>query len=162
MTTGPPRAPSHEPELVTVQILGVPLALLERARQHHDSLEREFRLLTLSGPEDRAHVTSRLLDLVREVSEPAAAIGAAQADAVDAAYARGERTVDLAVPVPAAAAGACRRLDTLFAEADEFCGRGDLLNVATPPDCVELRHWYLGQFVAQIEGAPPTPWRDPA
>ena len=30
--------------------------LLERARQHHDSLEREFRLLTLSRPEDRAHV----------------------------------------------------------------------------------------------------------
>jgi hypothetical protein len=161
VTVGPPPAPSHEPELVTVQLLGVPLALLERARQHHDSLEREFRLLTLSRPEDRAHVTSRLLDLVREVSEPAAAIGAAQADAVNAAYARGETTVDLAVPVPPAAAGACRRLGSLFAEADEFCRRGDLLNVATPPDCVELRHWYLGQFVAQIEGAPPTPWRGP-
>lgn len=162
MTAGPVRAPSREPELVTVRLLGVPLELLERARRHHDSLEREFQLVTLSRPEDRAHVTSRLLDLVREVSEPAAAIGAAQADAVDAAYARGDTTIDLAVPVPPAAAGACRRLGALLDEADEFCRRGDLLNVATPPDCVELRHWYLGQFVAQIEGAPPTPWGDPA
>ena len=161
MSGGQPPAPSREPELVTVQLLGVPLELLERARQHHESLEREFRLLTLSRPEDRAHVTSRLLDLVREVSEPAAAFGAAQADAVDAAYTQGETTIDLAVPVPAAAADACRRLGALLDEADEFCRRGDLLNVATPPDCVELRHWYLGQFVAQIEGAPPTPWGDP-
>lgn len=162
MTGGPAPTLSRQPELVTVRLLGVPLELLERARQHHESLERELRLLTLSRPEDRAHVTSRLLDLVRQVSEPAAAIAAAQAAAVDAASARGETTIDLAVPVPPAAAGACRRLGALLDEADEYSRRGDLLNVATPPDCVELRHWYLGQFVAQIEGAPPTPWGDPA
>ena len=159
MTTDSPRP---EPEVVTVQLLGMPLALLERTRAHQASLEREFRLVTFSRPEDRSHVTTRLLDLVRELGEQAGTIGREQADVVDAAWQRGETTIDLAVPVPPAAAGACRRLGTLLDEADEFCRRGDLLNVATPAECVELRRWYLGQVVAQIAGAPPTPWREPS
>jgi hypothetical protein len=145
---------------VAVQLLGVPVALLERTRQHQASLEREFRLVTLSQPEDRSHVTTRLLELVRGVAEPAGAIGRAQSDAVDAAWDRGERTIDLVVRVPPSAAAACRRLGTLLDEADDFCRRGDLLNLATPDEC-ELRRWYLEQFIAQIGGAPPTPWRDP-
>jgi hypothetical protein len=156
VSANPPR---RDAGAVPVRILEMPLALLERTRQHQASLEREFRLLTLSTPEDRSHVTARLLDLVRELNEQAGTIGVEQAEAVDAAWARGEATIDLTVPVPPAAAGACRRLVRLLDEADEFCQRGDLLNVATPADCVELRRWYLGEFIAQIGGAPPTPWR---
>ena len=152
--------PSAEPDLVTVQLLGMPLALVDRTRAHQASLQREFSLVALSGPDDRSHVTNRLLDLVRELRAQAGAIGREQADAIDAAWERGDTTIDLTVAVPPVAAGACRRLDRLLDEADEFCRRGDLLNVATPPDCAALRRWYLGQFVAQIGGAPPTPWRD--
>jgi hypothetical protein len=44
-------------------------------------------------------------------------------------------------------------------EADEFCRQGKhLLTLATPPDLRRYRQWFLGEFVAQIGGRPPTPW----
>jgi hypothetical protein len=157
--TGPEAAPdAGGGELVTVRFLGVPLDLLGRARQHQDSLEREFRLITLGRPEVHAHVTARLLDLVQELTERFAAIGREWREQIEGAQARGGRTVDLVASVPPAAAGASRRLTTLLDEADDFCRSGELLNLATPADCVELRRWYLGEYVAQIGGAAPTPW----
>ena len=147
-------------ELVAVRILGLPLDLLGRARQHQDSLEREFRLITLARPEERTHVTARLLNVIEELTERFGATGREWREQIEAAQARADRTIDLVAWVPPAAAGASRRLAALLAEADDFCRRGDLLNLATPPDCVELRRWYLGEFVAQVGGADPTPWSD--
>ena len=47
-------------------------------------------------------------------------------------------------------------------EADESCTRGDhLLTLATPEE-LRFRCWFIGEFVAQINGAPPTPWPDVA
>jgi hypothetical protein len=159
--SGPEPAPNGaRGDLVAVRILGLPLDLLGRARQHQDSLEREFRLITLARPEERSHVTARLLDLVEELTEQFAATGREWREQIEGALARRDPAIDLVAWVPPAAAGASRRLAALLAEADDFCRRGDLLNLATPPDCVELRRWYLGEFVAQIDGAPPTPWSE--
>jgi hypothetical protein len=147
-------------ELVAVHILGLPLDVLRRARQHQDSLEREFRLIGLAQPEDRTHVTARLLRLVGDLTEQFAATGREWREQIEAAQARGERAIDLVAWVPPAAAAASRRLAALLEEADDFCRRGDLLTVATPPESVDLRRWYLGEFVAQIGGAAPTPWSE--
>jgi hypothetical protein len=32
--------------------------------------------------------------------------------------------------------------------------------LATSADCVAYRNWYLGQVIAQIQGAAPTAWTD--
>ena len=56
----------------------------------------------------------------------------------------------------------CRvELRSTLAEADEFCRRGELLTLATPPEYVAFREWFLGEIVRQLEGKPPTPWRQP-
>jgi hypothetical protein len=46
-------------------------------------------------------------------------------------------------------------------EVDEFCRQGKhLLTLATPPELVAYRRWYLGEFIAQLAGRPATPWPD--
>ena len=60
--------------------------------------------------------------------------------------------------MPAALAAAARRLRTLLDEADAFCRAGDLLTLATQPEGVAFRHWYLDEFQRQIDGRPPRPW----
>ena len=76
------------------------------------------------------------------------------------ALARDEETVDLVYAVPPEAADAAIRLGTLLDEADEFCRAGELLTLATVPEGVAFRRWFLGEFVSQIGGRPPRPWAD--
>jgi hypothetical protein len=61
--------------------------------------------------------------------------------------------------VPEAAASAITHLGDIFDEADDYCRAGEhLLSLATPPESLEFRRWFLGEFVNQIAGAAPTPW----
>ena len=46
-------------------------------------------------------------------------------------------------------------LPRTLAEADEFCRRGELLTLATPPEYVAFREWFLGEIVRQLDGQPP-------
>ncbi|HEU0129553.1 MAG TPA: hypothetical protein VFQ85_01000 [Mycobacteriales bacterium] len=148
-------------DLREVRLLGVPLALMARSTEHHEELMREFQLLALEPPRTTGDhpVPHRLIDLVGEVTLAYAGL----ADAADAeraaAHARGDAAVDLVFRVPADVSGACARLSRMLEEADEFCRAGEqLLTLATPPDAAALRHWYLGEFVAQVGGERPTPW----
>ena len=140
-----------------VRLLGFPLDVHQRATEHHEELMREFRLLTLDTP-SAADVPKRLVDLIAELTQAYGGVSQVADAERDAALARGDATVDLTYTVPAGAAEACRRLDVMLDEADEFC-RGDrLLTLATPPESLAFRKWYLGEFVAQLDGAAPTPW----
>jgi hypothetical protein len=144
-----------------VRLIGVPLALMERSSEHHQELTREFQLLAIDPPTSTPghEVPQRLLDLIAELTGSYAGLSDAADAEREAALARGEASIDLDFQVPPAVAEACLRLDRMFDDADEFCRAGDrLLTLATPSDLAALRHWYLGEFVAQIAGAAPTPW----
>ena len=40
-------------------------------------------------------------------------------------------------------------------EADDYCRQGEhLLTLASPPDCIAYREWYLGQVVGQLGRRP--------
>lgn len=43
-------------------------------------------------------------------------------------------------------------------ETDEWCKRGELLTLASPPDQRALRRWFFGEIERQVRGAPPLPW----
>ena len=46
-------------------------------------------------------------------------------------------------------------------EADAYCREGaHLLTVATPPEELRFRRWFISEFVVQVGGAAPTPWPD--
>ncbi len=147
-----------ETDVVDVRLLGFPLDLYRKAKEHHDELMRELALLALDD-DPSTDVPRRLVELIAALRSRYARFTTG-ADAVrDEAMNRGEAAVDLTYRIPVQARTAVLDLAAMLDEADEFCRRGEhLLTLASPPDARAFRRWFLGEFVAQIDGADPTPW----
>lgn len=151
-------AETAETELVRVALVGLPVPLAARAQEHFDELSREFFLMTSSGAQHH-RVPVRLLELVEQLTSQYGGFTSEQSAALDRAIRDGVPTLDLEYRVPAAAAAGTAQLAELLDEVDDYCRAGEhLLTLETPPECVEYRRWYLGQFVDQIAGRPPVPW----
>lgn len=148
-------------DLVEIRILGFPLDVWARSSEHFAGLQREFALLSMPGGHG-PEVPQRLLDLVASLTDRFATLTAASNDLRDAAAARGDESVaELVYQVPAAVAEASLELARMLDLADEFCRDGDLLlTLATPPESLAFRRWFLGEFVAQANGMAPLPWPD--
>lgn len=141
--------------LVTVRILRLPLDVYARASEHSDELLREFALIR---EENSDHVPSRLLALIEELNARFGGFTEAATLALQAALDRGDAHIDLSYEVPPDAGAAARRLGALLDEADEFCRSGDLLTLATLPESLAFRRWFLEEFALQVDGRPPRPW----
>lgn len=141
--------------LFSVRILGLPLDVYQRASEHSDELLREFALVR---EDDSDHVPARLLALIDELNARFGAFTEGPRSTLQDALARGDRTIDLQYEVPAEAADAAIRLGALLDEADDFCRSGDLLTLATVPEGLAFRRWFLDEFVSQIGGRSPRPW----
>ena len=148
--------------VVRVRLLDVPVSLMLRANQHQQELVREFTLIDLSDDGAKQDVPLRLLDVVERDSRDFSALSARIWEELAEAMERGDRLIDMEIELPSSARAAAQDLLATLAEADEFCGRGDLLTLATPPDLVAFREWFLGEVVHQIDGSSPNPWRDAA
>ena len=133
----------------------MPLAVMQRSSEHSDELLREFALIREEGSD---HVPARLLALVEELRARFGSFSEGALQAMQDAVERGDETIDLHYEVPPAVGAAARQLGDLLEEADEFCRAGDLLTLATHPEGVAFRRWYLGEFQRQIDGQPPRPW----
>lgn len=150
-------------DLVEVSILRLPVGLWQRAQEHSDALMREFALMAADpqAAADERHVPRRLLELMRELEAGYAGFTGEQETQLADAMARALPEVDLQYRVPGDAGLAARRLGELLAEADRYCSAGQhLLTLASPPDVVRLREWFLGQFVDQPQGRPAVAWPD--
>ncbi len=156
-----PAASGPPSDVVRVQLLGVPVRVLAAAREHHDNVMREFRLLALSGGLDAGSAPARLVELTRVLGVQYGASQARPDAVVDDALDRGDDTVDLAYDVPAQVAAQAQVLDALMAEADEYCSTEQLLTVQRSPTIAEFGAWYLQQFVHQCAGGAATPWQGP-
>ena len=147
-------------ELVEVRLIGVPLEIWQRAQEHTDGLLREFALI-VQDAEAMAATPGRLLALVQELRAGYGEFSDAQRLQMEAALERGEADIDLTYHVPPAVAGAAEGLGEMLDEADEYCRQGEhLLTLATPPDGLRFRRWFVGEFGNQVGGAPPVPWSE--
>jgi hypothetical protein len=152
---------------VTIRIVGVPISVYLLSSEHGDELMREFALIaagtgaggTGSG-DGEATVPVRLTVVVEELRGRFSGFTFRPQSELAAAAARGDAAVDVVYTVPPAAAQAAAELAVLLDEADEFCRSGDLLTLATPPEALAFRRWFLDEFVRQAAGAPPTPWSE--
>ncbi|GAA4985265.1 hypothetical protein [Kineococcus glutinatus] len=150
--------------LVRVELRGVPLRERARYLQHTEELVREMTLIRIGAAQDaeqgaRSPLPHRLLELAAEVQATVGPFLAQPADEADAAAARGERSVDVTVPVPLAAAPLVERVAAVLDEAEEFCRQGRyLLTLAAPADVLAYRAWLLGEFRRQMAGEAPLPW----
>lgn len=143
-------------------LIGVPLKLQMASSEHQDGLRREFRMLVEQGQADPSNsVPGRLIALAANLDRRFQAFAAAGREAMDAAVARGESSIDLKFEVPAAIGPAAEEFGSMLEEADEYCSAGEhLLTLCTPPEIVEYRHWALQELINQPKGAKPVPWPD--
>jgi anti-anti-sigma factor len=154
-TAGGPPAGSFR-----VELLGVPVALHDRTRVHHEALQRELDVMRAGTPADS--VPARLVAMMGELADRYRGLNPHVLTELRLAAARGDEHVDLRVEVPDQAAAAVARLGQLLAEADEFCRSGELVTLVTPPDVLAYREWFLAEFARQHAGEPPTRWADPS
>jgi len=153
-------APATPGETVQVRILGMPVRVWVSSSERHQDLVREFTLMQF-GHEGGQSVPSRLLDLSEQLTGKYSGLTEANNARRDAALAAGEDQIDLEYHVPVEVREPCITLLDLLDEADEYCRADQLLTLATPPTQVAFRRWYLGEFIAQIDGLPPQPWTGP-
>ena len=146
-------------EVVEVALRGLPVEVHRRTAEHSDELQREFALLR-AGSDDRDSVPARLLILVEELGSRYQGFTENTRQELLDAMDQGAESIDLVYRVPREIRDATIHLGDLLDEADEFCRAGDLLTLATPPDALAYRRWFLSEFVRQIDGHPPTPWAE--
>lgn len=154
------------PERVTVHLLELPVPLAASVQEHFDGLLREFALMQSGAASDaeaghdERHVPRRLTQLVDTLTTQFAGVDDLPRERLEEAIARGDAQMDDHVlELPPEAGPASQALGDLLDEADDYCRRGQhLLTLATPPDCLAYRRWYLSEIIGQLEGRPPVPW----
>ncbi len=137
------------------------MRLLLAAREHHDGDMREFRLLALSAADTRHDLPARLVTLTQILGQRFGAARQRQDREIDEADARGADTVDVSYDVPSTLARAVAVMDDLMTEADALCASESLMSLERPPLLREFGQWYVGEFIRQSAGAPPTRWAGP-
>ena len=148
-----------------VRLLQVPIAVHARAQEHNAELMREMYLIAQQRHHEAEEsgtvkeLPARLVELVEALTGEFAALTTAQDRLLDDAIAQGVPEIDVTYQIPVAASPAAQQLGSMLDAADDFCRAGQhLLTLATPPELVRYRRWYVGEFVAQLADGPATPW----
>jgi hypothetical protein len=141
----------------SVTLLDFPLQVGKRARQHRESLFREFAIIASGGGDD-ADVPKRLLEIARLHEERYGGLNPEADDAVDAAIAAGDEHMNVVVRVPDRIRQDTIDLAPLLLEVDAYCRNGDLLTLAPGDEIRAFWFWFLREFVRQLDGEPPTSW----
>lgn len=145
-----PELGREEPEGTPVRLIGMPTTLWYAARQHHDALLRELALFHARDPETDA--TMSLADQARRT------LSRAVEQAVE--QAAGQPVLNLELAVPPEEAPAFAAIQDLLDEAETLASQAQLLIRPGLPEIIAVRDWACGQVLAQLAGAPATPWSD--
>ncbi len=81
-------------------------------------------------------------------------------DDISAALEEGSDTIDLELVVPPEARATARLFLQTMDETDEWCERGTLLTLASPPEHRALRRWFFGEIERQAGGEAPRSWAE--
>lgn len=152
-----------EVDVVPVVLVRIPVAVWARTQEHTDELLREFTLVAAQlrerpGAQD---VPVRLVELVEQMTQRYGGLNIDQENRLADAAAAGVPELDLTYWVPPDAIEVVKALGDILDEADAYCLEGaHLLTLATPPDLIRFRHWFLDEFTNQLRGAGPSLYAD--
>jgi hypothetical protein len=149
--------------LLEVRIVQIPVPVWARAQEHGDELLREFALIAEQLRSEGSHsdVPVRLTELVAALTTRYGSLNADQEAQLADAARRGVPEIDLTFEAPAHVVDDVIALCDMLDDADVYCRAGKhLLTLASPPELVRFRNWYLGEFVRQLAGERPMPWPD--
>jgi hypothetical protein len=137
--------------VVEVVLHGMPTALWLAAREHHNTLMREFSLHEQALQDSPGRVPADLVAADRARSLVLAALRAAGPSP----------RVDLRLAVRPEQARWFEALRDVLDRAEHLARTGALLAPPGPPPIVAVRHWACGQVLDQLRGAAPVAWSGP-
>lgn len=148
-----PDDPSDEPATPTVEVVlrSMPAPLWLSAREHHNTLMREFSLHEQAVRDTPGQVPASLVDADRARSLVLAALRATS----------GGPSLDLVLAVRLEQVRWFEALRDVLDQAERLAVSGALLAPPGPPEIVAVRRWAAGQVIAQLHGAAPTAWTGP-
>ncbi len=151
------------PEAVVdeIHLIGVPVEKWARWHSHHDTIRRELEVLLTTERVDLP--LERMKTYVDVLGRRVGDFYAPLMQGLRGALHSGTTIVDLKVEVRQESASEALELDSLLDEINHFCrdeASLSLVTVATPPDLVSFRKWFLGEFAKQARGGPPLSWPD--
>lgn len=158
---GPADGPEVEVEPqdpVLIRVLGLPTQAYLDFRHHYQEIRRELSLLALAS--EASYPIARHLSELFGLFEHEFKLGSGSA-AVTAAVASAVSTVDVDVVVDRSTLPTVAQMIDTLELADAFCRSEQLLSVASSPAQRDFTRWYLGEFIRQGRGRPPTPWSGP-
>jgi anti-sigma regulatory factor (Ser/Thr protein kinase) len=147
----PPASPGGGQGTRTVRFPAVPVDGYLALQAHNDALFRELELISIELETGAAgRVASPVAELVDQLYWRFRGQRDSYRDAVAAAQARGQRTVDLETTAsPSGASPAVGYLE-LLERADELCCSGVLLTPEPSAEVKALRRWFVEEMVAQL------------
>jgi GAF domain-containing protein/anti-sigma regulatory factor (Ser/Thr protein kinase) len=156
------RPDRDESQEVSVRLLGIPVALLQKSSEEYEALFRELRLMkerTTSSPVT-AHLPERLGVLVSQIGTRFNGLGPGMDDLWQTAVDNQVEFFDWTLDLPQSAVVAVEFYDTLLDEADEFGLAQRLLTLPASPSSVAVRRWFLSELTGQLHGKAPVAWVD--
>jgi hypothetical protein len=141
--------------VVDILLLDLPVALWAAAREHVDALAGALAPFAEQDPDG---APARLLALRERLDGDFAETAAPSELELRAAAAKRTAQLDVAYGVPRDARDDVAALVAAYDGAEAFCLANGLGHLVAPPDVAAFRRWFLGQIVAQLDGAIPEPW----
>jgi anti-sigma regulatory factor (Ser/Thr protein kinase) len=150
--------PVDPEDLITIDLIGMPVELFSHLRRHFNELGRELRLLAISDPVAYPLAVAFAETFVQVEYERRQVVGL---DVLDRAIMDGLRSIDLHYAAPPSAPATMERLSEQISQVyDQLTGR--VLLAVRPPDVlIDLEQWYLGEFRRQAGGKEPVAWDGP-
>jgi GAF domain-containing protein/anti-sigma regulatory factor (Ser/Thr protein kinase) len=155
------RESAHQEARVGVDLLGIPVALLQKASEEYEALFRELRLMKehadarVSGSPP---LPERLSVLLSEIGTRFNGFGAGMDESWQEVVENKSESYDWHLDLPASAAEACEFYDAMLDQADEFGLEARLLTLPASAASVAVRRWFLSELIVQLRGQDPTPW----
>jgi hypothetical protein len=145
-----------------IQLLGIPVALLQKASEEYEALFRELRLMKeRTGRTERGPLLpERLAVLVSDIGTRFNQLGAGMDDVWQAAVDTHEVCFDWKLELPQAAAASCEFYGAVLDEADEFGLSAQLLTLPASATSVAVRRWFVSEIIGQLHGKTPVSWGD--
>ena len=143
-----------------VTLVDFPLQVGIKARQHRESLLREFAIIAAGGG-DRADVPKRLLEIAKLHEDRYAGLNPEADERIDAAIKARAEFITLDLDVPERVKGdVTTDVGPLLREVDEYCRNGSLLTLQPSDEVRAFWAWMLIELVRQLSGAKPRSWHD--
>jgi hypothetical protein len=146
---------------VKVRLLGIPVALLQKASEEYEALFRELRLMKEHSDDNGAPpLPDRLSVLVSEIGTRFNRLGPGMDEMWQHAVDDERAAFDWEMSLPQSAVVACEFYDAMLDEADEFGLSAHLLTMPASPTSVAVRRWFLWELIGQLHGKAPVSWAD--